>query len=360
MATKKLSAFQQKFKEERAKQGAGGSFDWEGKKIGLRYAEETPAKKEAKKVEPKKAPAPKPTIASTPAPAPNRFLTQAEKDKKEAAGKVLSKSPVKPQAEKPKQEAKQEPKLDRFSAQAEKDKKDSAEKTLKNAPVTLTGMTMVKKEEPKAPKKKIEVGQEILKGGETVAKKLGVPAQVRIFGSTVLGRKDPITERDFTKEELGPLKKAAEKVTKEGRSDIQYKDYPGNRDRKDLPVGSMDKYSKKNAMEFTVGRANVKKDEKGKTKVVDTYDFENPQRHKELDRIEAIRKKEGKWGVVKDTGKKLAGAVKEGKLLVRAPDIIGNAAIGRRGRPVEIKLRSGGMVRGHGCESKGRTKGKFR
>jgi len=217
---------------------------------------------------------------------------------------------------------------------------------------------------PISPKQEETFGRRIGEGflglAERGMRAAGVPAQQRTFLTTLAGSKRPITEKNFTEEELGQLKSAADKAKKAGRNYINYEDYPN-----ELLINKVEQFSKGQAMPQTVGRARLEEN-KGKTKVTDVYDFLNSVRAPEVERYENIRKKEGKAGVAKAVAKEAyEDYEKEGlKAAVnKLPSRIGNAFIGRDGRPVEIAMRKGGAVkdkvRGYGIAQRGRGRGRF-
>lgn len=249
----------------------------------------------------------------------------------------------------------------------------------KPKPVTKPAAKPVAKPAPKAvtkpltPKQEESFGRRLFEGSLSLAERgmraAGVPAQQRTFLTTLAGSKRPITEKNFTEEELAQLKSAADKAKKAGRSYITYDDYPN-----ELLINKVEQFSKEQAMPQTVGRANLR-EEKGRTKVSDIYDFYNSVRAPEVKRYQDIRKKEGKSGVAKAVAEEAyedykkvreKEGIKEGlkAALNKLPSRIGNAFIGEDGRPVEIAMRRGGRVkeervRGYGIAQKGRGRGRF-
>ena len=204
------------------------------------------------------------------------------------------------------------------------------------------------------------IGEGFLGLAERGMRAAGVPAQQRTFLTTLAGSKRPITEKNFTEEELDQLKAAADKAKKAGRKYITYDDYPN-----ELLINKAEQFSKEQAMPQTVGRARLEEN-KGKTKVTDIYDFLNSVRAPEVERYENIRKKEGKAGVAKAVAKEAyEDYEKEGlkAAINKLPSRVGNAFIGRDGRPVEIAMRRGGQVkekvRGYGIAQRGRGRGRF-
>ena len=216
-----------------------------------------------------------------------------------------------------------------------------------------------------------------------------VPAQVRTFAETVLGKRDPITEKDFTAEELKQARDAVVKSRERqtGKSFIKekgkplkqyydetvgYKDYGKGKEktRNDFNIGS------EAAMRNTLGRFKYEKTPEGRLIATDTYDFKDDlakqfpkiPRTKDYEDLSTIEKV-GKLAA--DTFRPSAGGLKS------LPSRVGNAFIGADGRPVRVDLgeapfKKGGSVksslskrstaskRGDGVAQKGHTKGKFR
>ena len=214
-----------------------------------------------------------------------------------------------------------------------------------------------------------------------------VPAQVRTFAETVMGKRDPITEKDFTADELKQARDAITKsrdrqtgkrfIKEEGDKlarqhydpTVDYKDYGEGKDRviNDFNVGSGA------AMRNTLGRFKYEKTPEGRLVAIDTYDFKNDladkipgiPRTKDYEGLSTLEKV-GK--LTTDTFKTSTGGIKS------LPSRVGNAFIGSDGRPVRVDLgeapfKKGGKVtpkrtnaskRGDGIAKKGHTKGGFR
>ena len=231
---------------------------------------------------------------------------------------------------------------------------------------------------PVSKKQEESIGRRIGEGFLSLANRgmraAGVPAHQRTFLTTLAGSKRPITEKDFSKEELAQLKSAADKARRAGRSYITYEDYPN-----ELLINKVEQFSAEQAMSQTVGRARLQQ-KNGKTKVTDVYDFINSVRAPEVKRYKAIREKEGRSGVAKAVAKEALedfekgrekGGLREGfsAAINRLPSRIGNAFIGEDGRPIEISMRKGGKVkskkpksnkaRGYGIAQRGRGRGRF-
>ena len=219
-----------------------------------------------------------------------------------------------------------------------------------------------------------------------------IPAQVRTFTETLVGKRDPITEKDFTEAELKQARDAVIKsrerqtgkrfIKEEGNKlarqhydpTVDYKDYGKvmNNTRQDFNVGS------NAAMRNTLGRFKYEKTPEGRLIATDTYDFKDDlvkqvpgiPRTKDYEGLSTIEKV-GK--LAKDSFDSEAGGLKT------LPSRVGNAFIGADGRPVKIDLgeapfKKGGKVkaksvvavrssaskRGDGAATKGYTKGKFK
>ena len=208
------------------------------------------------------------------------------------------------------------------------------------------------------------------------------PAQIRTFVSTLTGNRDPITEKDFTEAELKQARDAImqsreRQMKSQGNissQSVAYQDYPrdGGRSQKsimrDYGVGQGD------AMRNTLGRFSYEKTPEGRLIAKDNYDFEDDLA-KEIPGIrrtadyEAMNPLEKVGALVKDTvadGKRGIGTL---------PSRVGNAFIGRQGRPVRVDLgeapfKKGGAVkskpakasksRGDGLAQRGKTRGKMR
>ena len=226
---------------------------------------------------------------------------------------------------------------------------------------------------------------------ESLVKKL-IPAQVRTFAGTLMGNRDPITEKDFTKAELEQVKNAIIKSRDRqtgksfiatgtpGKKDykleqyydptVDYKDYGNgmNNARQDFNVGS------NAAIRNTLGKFAYEKTPEGRLIAKDNYDFkddlvkeENVRPSSEYEKMSALEKI---GALAKDT-------ITSPKGVTTLPSRVGSAFIGKDGRPVRIDLgeapfKSGGKVknktikrtqaskRGDGIAKKGYTKGKFR
>lgn len=107
------------------------------------------------------------------------------------------------------------------------------------------------------------------------------PTAGRVFLESMQGKRDPITEADFSPEELSRIRQLVNST--EGRGNVQYKDYRNLKrelTQKGENVGilgpSMFAIGNPtgNAM-MTLGRFNYVRDPDGTLRAVDTYDFNN-------------------------------------------------------------------------------------
>jgi hypothetical protein len=154
-----------------------------------------------------------------------------------------------------------------------------------------------------------------------VAKQI-IPPQARFFAQALLGdRTKALTQNDLTPEELQQLNIAIEnskqrlgKLNK-GFGNVQYEDYPKNSPIRD-----------------TLGRFTYQIQPDGSVHVSDIYDFYNEARAKNVAKYE----QENPVFKALDAGtlalsKALSGDIKQ------AAGTIGEAYIGRDGRPVDIR-----------------------
>jgi hypothetical protein len=214
-----------------------------------------------------------------------------------------------------------------------------------------------------------------------------VPAQIRTFVETAMGKRDPITEKDFTEAELKQvinavvksrerqtgkkfIKKEGDKLARQHYDEtVDYLDYGSGK----KPISEDFNIGYGAAMRNTLGRFKYEKTPEGRLVVTDTYDFKNDL----ADRIPGIPLTKDYEGITtlekisklaKDTFEPSTGGVRS------LPSRIGNAFIGEDGRPIRMDLgkapfKKGGKVaskrtnaskRGDGIAVKGHTKGKVR
>lgn len=154
-----------------------------------------------------------------------------------------------------------------------------------------------------------------------------VPMDIRTFGSTLFGSRDPITEKNFTADELAAMQKAVDTAAKRTgqtqKGSVQYVDYPrGEQIGPDFkPVGQ------------TLGRFTYEKQPDGATVVRDRYDFYNEGRKGNVEAYEKMGRGERALTV---SGRALKNLVTGN--LRGIPDELADAYIGREGRDVTIKL----------------------
>lgn len=154
-----------------------------------------------------------------------------------------------------------------------------------------------------------------------------VPMDARIFGSTLFGSRDPITEKNFTADELAAMQKAVDTAVKRTgqaqKGSVQYVDYPrGEQIGPDFkPVGQ------------TLGRFTYEKQPDGTTVIRDRYDFYNEGRAKN---IESYEKMGGGEKALTVAGRALKNLFTGN--IPGIPQELGDAYIGREGRDVTIKL----------------------
>ena len=210
-----------------------------------------------------------------------------------------------------------------------------------------------------------------------------VPAQVRTFVETVRGKRDPITEKDFTEDELKQARDAVVKsrerqtgkrfIKEEGDKlarqhydeTVDYKDYGEGKDRiaNDFNMGSGA------AMRNTLGRFKYEKTPEGRLVAIDTYDFKNDLANK-IPGIPRTKDYEG-LSTLEKVGKLAADSFRPSAGGVKSlPSRVGNAFIGGDGRPVRVDLgeapfKKGGKVtpkrtsaskRADGCAIRGTTR----
>ena len=194
------------------------------------------------------------------------------------------------------------------------------------------------------------------------------PAQVRTFVETLAGKRDPITEKDFTKAELKQIRDAIERSRARGGKTVQYKDYGDDRIRRDYSVLPGD------AARNTLGRFNYEKTPEGRLVATDTYDFKDDM-VKEVQLLGGnIPRSEDYEGLTTaQKVKRLAKDTLDPKTggFNTLPSRVGSAFIGKTARPVRVDLgeagfKKGGKVksssaskRADGCAVRGKTRGRM-
>jgi hypothetical protein len=227
-----------------------------------------------------------------------------------------------------------------------------------------------------------------------MAKKI-LPASIRTFVDTLGGERSPITEKDFTPEELQQVRdaiknsrqrqvgkrfigEAGKPLKQDYDQTAGYQDYGmgerGKRTEHDFNLGSS------GAMRNTLGRFSYEKTPDGRLVAKDTYDFKD-----DLVKEAGVRPTSDyeKMGTLGKIGTLAADTVLPWKGGVSTlPSRIGSAFIGRDGRPINIDLgkadfKKGGKVkvksmskpktskvskassRGDGIAQRGKTKGRI-
>ncbi len=108
------------------------------------------------------------------------------------------------------------------------------------------------------------------------------PTAGRVFLESMQGKRDPITEADFTPDELNQLRQLINST--EGRGNVQYKDYVKEKKRKlrdeflpvvDLPPSILAITNPLGNTAATLGRFKYVRDADGNLRAIDDYDF-NP------------------------------------------------------------------------------------
>ena len=214
-----------------------------------------------------------------------------------------------------------------------------------------------------------------------------LPAQVRTFVDTLAGKRDPITEKNFSKNELQQMRDAiarsrarqagyVEHQKSKGRDayydeTVDYKDYGDNRKRQQHTARDYSPLPA-DAARNTLGRFRYEKTPEGRLIATDSYDFKddlvdkNPNipRSKDYEKLSTLGK----------IGKLAADTVASDKGgFSTLPSRAGSAFVGAASRPVRLDLgeapfKKGGAVkartssskRGDGIASKGFTKGRVR
>ena len=180
--------------------------------------------------------------------------------------------------------------------------------------------------EPQQPVQMFNDGGEVESTASKVLKAV-VPMDIRMLGSTLMGNRDPITESNFSKEELAAMQQAVDKAAartgKTQKGSVQYVDYPRGEEIGPgyHPVGQ------------TLGRFVYEKGPDGQTVITDKYDFYNEGRKASVEKYE-------KMGPIEKPLTMSANMLKsllKGDLR-QIPAEVAEAYIGRDGRDVRIRL----------------------
>jgi len=106
------------------------------------------------------------------------------------------------------------------------------------------------------------------------------PTAGRVFLESMQGKRDPITEADFSSEELNQLRQLINST--EGRGHVQYKDYVSEKKRRlrdeflplvDLPPSLLAVFNPLGNVAGTLGRFKYVRDADGNLRAIDDYDF---------------------------------------------------------------------------------------
>lgn len=156
-----------------------------------------------------------------------------------------------------------------------------------------------------------------------------VPMDVRLFGSTLFGNRDPITEKDFTPQELAGIQAVVGQAQKRGSSgDVQYPDYNAF-----TGVNSRPEYNPQIAAKTALGRFNYVQNPDGTITVKDRYDFINEGRQKSVEEYKQMNPVTKALTVV---GRAVADNPM--KWPTNLANELGSAYIGTEGRDVNINL----------------------
>lgn len=163
-----------------------------------------------------------------------------------------------------------------------------------------------------------------------------VPMDARLFGTTLLGNREPITEKDLTQEELAGIQAVIEQSQKRGsKGDVQYKDYSAFTGRNARP-----EFNPQIATKTALGRFNYTQNPDGSYTVTDRYDFFNPERQQAIEEYQQMTPVKRALTVA---GRTLADNPM--KWPTNLASELGNAYIGNEGRDVNINLPRKEIIR---------------
>jgi hypothetical protein len=164
--------------------------------------------------------------------------------------------------------------------------------------------------------------------------KENIPVHARVYLETLLGKKDPITADDFTKEELADIEKLLSSKPAKGAV-TEYSDYEKVRDLDREGRHSSDWLENLPSVGKTLGRFTYETLPDGRRVIKDTYDFYNTSRSINVQEFEEMGPAEKALAVFK----KITAdrSVMDPPFVKRAADILGEAYIGRDGRPVKVE-----------------------
>lgn len=97
-----------------------------------------------------------------------------------------------------------------------------------------------------------------------------LPSNANAFIKFAMGDKEGLNEKDFSDEDMAFIRSLVDEAERQGRSDVQYHDYPSGKFPEDV-----DKMSPEGRVMTTLGRFTFDKDDEGNYTVSDKYDFNN-------------------------------------------------------------------------------------
>jgi hypothetical protein len=156
-----------------------------------------------------------------------------------------------------------------------------------------------------------------------------VPMDTRLFASTLFGNRAPITEKDFTPQELAGMQSVIGQAQARGsKGDVQYKDYA-----KFSGENARAEYDPQIATRTTLGRFNYAQNPDGTLRVTDRYDFANEARNPAIAAYQQMSPVQKALTVAKNTF--LDNPM---KWPTNAGNELANAYIGNEGRDVNINI----------------------
>jgi hypothetical protein len=164
--------------------------------------------------------------------------------------------------------------------------------------------------------------------------KENIPVHARVYLETLLGKKDPITADDFTKEELADIEKLLSSKPAKGAV-TEYSDYEKVRDLDREGRHSSDWLENLPSVGKTLGRFTYETLPDGRRVIKDTYDFYNTSRSINVQEFEEMGPAEKALAVFKKITANRS--MMDPPFVKRAADVLGEAYIGRDGRPVKVE-----------------------
>ena len=159
-------------------------------------------------------------------------------------------------------------------------------------------------------------------GGEARKDEPFFDAASRTFVDVLTGRREPITEKDFTaREQLAMMDAVKRSQARGGKGRVDYQDYPSG---EQIGPGFVD-------IRNTLGGFQYKQMPDGTTVITDRYDFHGP-RAKEYEQMGTGEK------VFKSAKNALSAFIQSGGGVRDAAGELGDAWIGKNGPPVTIRI----------------------